>query len=125
MEEALLRLKVEIVELCYFQDVIDCVSVVVEVGAGGNADDIHIDADSGPQLFMLEDSVAVDEVHHGLEGCWRVCEAKVHDHWFEEAVFGLECCFVFVSFSNMYVIVSPSYIQFSVDMCIAQVMYEV
>ena len=98
--------------------------VVCHSGAGGDTNVVHIYANSGAAYLMLGDYVAVDVVHHGLEGCWRVCEAKVHDHWFEEAVFGLECCFVFVSFSNTYVIVSPSYIQFSVDMCIAQVMYE-
>ncbi len=32
---------------------------------------------------------------------------------------------MFVTFTDTYIIVSPSYIQFGVDVCIAQITYEI
>ncbi len=70
MEETFFQFEVEIVELRHFENVVDCVTMVVEVGAGSNSDVVHIDADSGAEGFVFEDDVAIYEVHHGLEGRW-------------------------------------------------------
>ncbi len=74
---------------------------------------------------MLEDNVTVDVVHHRLKGHRWISKAEVHDYWFEEAVFCFKGGFVFIAFMDSYVVVSPLYIQFHVDVCVAQIMYEV
>jgi len=74
---------------------------------------------------VFEDNIVVNEVHHCLKGCRRIGEAEVHDCWFKQPVFCFESCFVFVAFSNSDVVISPSYVQFGVDVRIAQILYEV
>ncbi len=70
MEEALLRLEVEIVELGDFEDVVDGMVVVIKVGTSGDSNVVHVDTDCGSKGFMFENGVPVDKVHHGLESCW-------------------------------------------------------
>jgi hypothetical protein len=50
-------------------------------------------------------------VHHGLEGSWAVCEAKVHDQWFKETSMCPEGGLLLIALSDADIIVSPSYIE--------------
>jgi len=70
MEETFLQFEVEVVKLSNLEDIVNCTPVVIEVGASGNANVVHIDADSGAKGFMFKDDVLVDKVHHGLESRW-------------------------------------------------------
>src|SRR5260370_28159135 len=52
-----------------------------------------------------------DHVHHHLKGGWRVGESEEHNCRFEESLGSKECCFPFVSFSNVDIVVSLSYVE--------------
>jgi hypothetical protein len=49
---------------------------------------------------------AEDVVHEGLECGWQITEAEVHHRWLEQSTSCFEHGFVFVSFSDAYVVVS-------------------
>ncbi len=70
---------------------------------------------------MLENDITVDVIHHGLEGHWRISESEVHNSGFEKSVSGFECCFLFVSFTDTYVVVSPSHVELCIDVCITEI----
>ena|SRR5258708_3146069 len=53
-----------------------------------------------------------DHVHHHLEGSGGIGQPEEYDRWFEEAFWGEECHFPFVSLLNVNVVVSPTYIEF-------------
>src|SRR6266702_4645480 len=121
MEEAFLRFEVEVVELRHFENIVNCTTVNVEIGTGGDADVVHVDANGGTEGFMLEDDVAIYKVHHGLEGRWRVGKSEIHDCGFEEAVSGFKCRFRLVPFTDAYVVIPPSDIELCVDVCVAEI----
>ena len=52
--------------------------------------------------------VGEDFIHHGLECSRGVAETEEHDGGFEGSSVADECCFPFVAFFNLYVVVSPS-----------------
>ena len=52
-----------------------------------------------------------DVVHHHLEGCRAVCEAKEHDLWLEEPSVGMESGLPLVSLSDLDIGETPSDIQ--------------
>ena len=54
-------------------------------------------------------------IHHILECGWGVIKTKVHDHWFIEAIFCFEYCFVLVSIFDPYLIEGSFYIEFCED----------
>ena len=54
-------------------------------------------------------------VHHVLECCRGVAEAKVHDHGFIQAVLCFECCFVLISIFDVYFVEAPFYVEFGED----------
>src|SRR6266702_5596755 len=112
-------------ELRHFEDVVNCTMVVVEVGAGSNADVVHIDTDGSTEGFMFEDNVAIDEVHHSLEGRWRIGKSEIHDRGFKKAISGFECCLGLVPFADAYIVISPADIELRVDVCIAEIADEV
>jgi len=70
MEEAFFWFEVEVMELGDLEDVMDCASVIIHVCTGSDANVVHVDSDSCAEWFVFEDDVAIDIVHHGLEGCW-------------------------------------------------------
>ena len=73
---------------------------------GVDQDVIHIDRNvSFINKFVKE------EVHHGLEGGWGVCQAEKHDHWFKKAAVRLKGRFPLVSIVNAYIVVSPPDVQ--------------
>ncbi len=125
MEEAFLRFEVEIMKLSNFEDVVHSTLVVIEVGASGDTDVIHIDADCGAEGFVFEDDISIDEVHHGLEGRWRISESKVHDCWFKKSVSGFKHRLLFIPFTDSYVIVSPADVEFCIYVRVAEVLNEV
>ncbi len=125
MKEAFLRLEVEVVKLGDAKDIRDSASVIVEISAGGDTDVIHIDADGGPKWFMLDDDIAVDVVHHSLEGRWRVCKPEIHNCGFEKTVSGFKCRFLFIAFADAYIVVPPSDVKLCVYVCVAEVADEI
>ena len=78
-----------------------------------------------PKWFMLDDDVAVDVVHHSLEGHWRVCESEIHDCGFEKTVSGFKCCFLFITFVDAYIVIPPSDVELCVYVCIAEIADEI
>ncbi len=74
---------------------------------------------------MFKNDITIDEIHHRLESCWGVCETEIHHGRFEKSISGFEGCLVFVPFANADVIVPPSYIEFRVDVRIAQIAYKI
>ncbi len=70
MEKALLRFEIEVMELGDFEDVVDGMLMIFHVCASGDPNVVHVDSDSRAEGFMLENDVAIDVVHHGLESCW-------------------------------------------------------
>jgi len=125
VKEAFFWFEVEVVKLGYFEDVVNCALVVVEVGMSGDADIIHVDMDCRPKGFVFEDGVAVDVVHHGLECCWGVGESEIHHGRFKESVSGFKRGFLLIPFMNLDVVVTPSDIEFCVYVCITEVSNEV
>ncbi len=125
VKEAFLQLEVEVVKLGYAENVRDCASVIVKISAGGDTDVVHIDVDGGPKWFMLADDVAVDVVHHSLEGCWRVCKPEIHDRGFEKTVSGFKCRFLFITFADTYIVIPPSDIELCVYVCITEIADEI
>ncbi len=125
MEEAFLQFEIEIVKSGNFEDVVNGTPMVIEVGASGDANVIHIDMDCGAKGFVFEDDVLVDEVHHGLESCWRISESKIHDCWFEESVSGFKCRFLFISITDSYIVVAPSDVEFCIYVGVTEISNEV
>jgi len=125
VKETFFRFEVEVMELGYAENVRDCASVIVKISAGGDTDVVHIDADSGSKWFMLDNDVAVDVVHHSLEGRWRVGEPEIHDRGFEKTVSGFKGRFLFITFADAYIIIPPSDVEFCVYVCVAEVANEV
>ncbi len=101
------------------KDVVDCLLVISDIGVGGDSDIVHVDMDSGAKGFMFEDDVAVDVVHHGLKGRWRIGESKIHDRRFEKPVSGFEHGLLLIAFMDAHVIVPPSHVKFHVNVCVA------
>src|SRR6266702_8036641 len=121
MEKAFLGFEVEVMQLGDFEDVVDCALMIVHVCTGGNSDVVHVDSNSRAEGFVLEDDIVVDVVHHGLEGCWRIGESEVHDRRFEKSVSGFECCLLFVSLTDVYVVIPPPDVKYRVDMCVTKI----
>ena len=67
---------------------------------------IHVDLKP-----FFQDHICEDMIHECLEGRWGVAEAKNHDGGLIEAKGGDKCCFPLIFFSNVNVIITPSYIK--------------
>ena len=63
--------------------------------------------------MSLVDQVPQNVVHHGLEGGWRVGEAKEHDRWFEESPVRPKGCLPLISLLDPDIVVTLSNIKFS------------
>ena len=57
--------------------------------------------------------ITEDVIHHHLEGCWAVREAKEHDLWLKEPLVGMECSLPLVALSDSDIVETPSDIQLS------------
>ena len=80
---------------------------------------IHVNATRGTKEFVLSYKWREDMVHHGLECCGGVCEAKKHDEGFAKSVACFEGCFMFITFFDAYVVVPSSNVEFGIDVCAA------
>jgi len=60
----------------------------------------------------LGDFSTEDHVHHHLKGSGGIGQSEEHDRWFEEALWGEECRFPFISLFDTNIIVSPTYVKF-------------
>src|SRR5882762_10906319 len=85
------------------------------VGFGVDGNVIHINGQPTLGNFFSEDSV-----HHHLECCWGVCQAKEHDCWFEEAFMRKESRLPFISWFDSHIIVAPSDVKFSEECALCQ-----
>src|SRR6266702_124462 len=121
MEEAFFRFEVEVVKLGNFEDVMYCMLMIRHICTGGDSDVVHVDPNSCTKTFMFENDVAVDVIHHRLESRWRIGKSKIHDRRFKKPVSGFECCLLFVSLPNAYIVVPPANIKFRVDVCVTEV----
>ena len=63
-------------------------------------------------------------IHHVLEGCRGVTEAKVHDHWFIQTILGLKRRFMLVSLFDVYFIETPFDVELGEDERILYFSYE-
>src|SRR6266702_2731632 len=125
MEKALLGFEVEIMKLGDCEDVMYGALMIGHICARGNSDVVHINVNSRPERFVLEDDIAVNVVHHRLKCCWRISESEVHNCWFEKSVSGFKCCFLFVSLANVDIVVPPSNIKLRIDVRVAKVAYKI
>ena len=125
MEKAFFWFEVEVMKLGDFEDVVDGVSMIVHGRAGGDPNVVHVDSDSRAEGFMLENDVAIDVVHHGLEGRWRIGESKIHNRRFEKSISGFKCCFLFIPFADTYIVVPPSDVKLCVDVCVTEIADEI
>src|SRR6266702_3666439 len=99
--------------------------MICYVSARVVTDVVHVNSDCGPERFVFKNDITIDEVHHRLESRWGVGETEIHHGRFKKPVSGFEGCLVFVPFADTDVIVSPSYIEFCVDVCVAQIAYKI
>ena len=58
-------------------------------------------------------------IHHVLKSGWGVAQAKIHDHWFVEAVLGFEHCFVLIAVFDVYIIEPSFHIKLGEDKCVS------
>ena len=63
---------------------------------------------------MLSYKRMKDMIHHGLEGGRRVRKAEKHDRRFVQAIVCFECCLMFVTLLDAYVVVPPLDIEFGI-----------
>src|SRR5258708_3532108 len=80
---------------------------LVRVSFCMNGQVVHVNGK--PSLGYL---FAKDGIHHHLESCWRVGEPKEHNRRFEESFRSEERRFWFISGFDVYIVVSPSNIEF-------------
>ena len=69
-------------------------------------DVVHVDCN-----IAFVDEFTEKMIHHRLESCGCIREAKEHDHWFEEAAIRLECGLPLIAISHTDVVVPLTDIQ--------------
>ena len=93
----------------------------MERGIGGVDEEvIHIDNEPS-----FSNHIAEGVVHETLEGGRGVGKPKEHYSRFEKFLMGSEGCLPLVTVLDPYVVVPPSDVEFSKDLSISQVIYEV
>src|SRR6266571_4311324 len=97
--------------------------MVCQIGTRSNTNVVHIDSYSSSKRLVFEDGVAINKIHHRLEGCWGIGKTEVHYRWFEKPISGFKGCFVFVAFTNTDIIIPPPYVELCVNVCVAQISY--
>src|ERR1700677_1937660 len=110
MECALLRFEVEVVILCYCENVFNSINMIWKGSGRSDSYIVHIDSDDCSPDCVLCDDIFIDLIHHGLKGRRGVTESEKHDCGLKESIACFERCFMFISFFDSYVVVTPSYI---------------
>src|SRR5713226_3547784 len=82
---------------------------------GGDENVIHIDEYKSCVNEILEEFI-----HHRLEHCRRINKTDEHHQGFKHPFVHLEGSFPSISFLDLNIIVSPSYIELGEDLCILQ-----
>ena len=111
MERALFGLEIKVVVLRDHEDIFNSRYVIREGSGRSDGDIVHINSNGSPPNGVFCDDIFVDLIHHRLEGCWRVAEAKEHDCGLKESIACFEGRFMFVAFFDTHIVVSPSYIE--------------
>ena len=102
LELAFLGFQVKIVDCEDVQDIVDHTAVQCGVVQRVDEDVVHVDRD-----IAFVDEFAEKVVHHRLKGGGGICEAKEHDHWFEETVIRLECGLPLVAVVHADIVIPP------------------
>jgi hypothetical protein len=87
---------------------------------GEDQEVIHID-----DKPSFGDEITERVIYKSLKGSRGVGKAKEHDSRFKEAFVSVECCFLLVATLYSDVVVAPSYVKFSEDMCSFEFVNEV
>src|ERR1700677_721895 len=111
MESALLRFEVQIMILCNCENIFYSCDMVRKRCGRSNSNVVHINSDYRSPESVLGNDIFVYLIHHRLEGCGGVAEAKKHDSGLKESISCFERCFVFITFFDSNVVVSPSYVE--------------
>ena len=74
-----------------------------------NQDIVQVDSD-----LVIDDKILEDFVHHGLECCRGIGEAKKHNKRFKQSSGGSESGFPLITFLNADIVISPSNVEFRV-----------
>ena len=117
MEDTFFRFEIQVMVSHKLEDIVHCSCMSVDCSAGGYSNIIHIDLNSSTEKLMLSYDGGKNVIHHGLEGCQRIGETKKHDKGLVKAILCLECSFVFIPFFDANIVVSPSNVQFGIDIC--------
>ena len=91
----------------------------LEVVFGGYQDIVHVyNQPSFGYLF------SEDHIQHCLKGGGRISQSKEHDSGFKQPLVCDECCFMFVTFFDVYIVVPPPDVYFGKHLCILYMCYE-
>ena len=99
--------QIQIVVSKSFQD-LPCVPFESLFIFGVEEDVVHVDDD-----YSFINQVLEQIVHHRLKRGRQVTHSEKHYSWFKQSSIGLECRFPLVPIPDPYVVISPSYVQFS------------
>src|SRR6202453_1722969 len=86
--------------------------MVRERGRRSDSDIVHVNSYDRPSYGVFRDDIFVDLIHHRLEGCGGITQAKKHDCGLKESIACFEGCFMFVAFFDANIIVPPSNVKF-------------
>ena len=86
---------------------------------GGYQDIVHV-YDQPSFGYLL----SKDHVHHCLKGGRGISQSKEHDSGFEQPLICDKCCFIFITFFDAYVVVSPPDAYFGEHLCVLYMCYE-
>src|ERR1700677_5315899 len=99
--------------------------MVRERGRRSDSDIVHVNSYDRPSYGVFRDDIFVDLIHHRLEGCGGIKQAKKHDCGLKESIACFEGRFMFVAFFDANIIVPPSNIEFRENGSTAEVGDEV
>src|SRR5258708_21537961 len=84
-------------------------------GGSGDENIGHVD-----EYLSCSDKVLEGVVHHSLKGGGGITKAEEHNQRFKHPMIGLKSGLPFVAFLNSDVVVSPSDVELTKDICILQ-----
>src|SRR5258708_36132168 len=93
---------------------------VIREGVGVDKDVVHIAYD-----LTIVDGILEDIVHHCLEHCGGVTQSKEHDSWLKQSSVSSECSLPLIPFLDPHVVESPSEIEYSEELGVAEAGYDI
>ena len=97
MERALLRFEVQVVMLRHCEDIFNGINMIGKGGGRSDSYVVHVDSYDSSPYCVFRDDILVDLIHHCLEGCGGITQAKKHDCGLKESIACFERCFVFIA----------------------------